>query len=217
MDRQTSLFTAEETELLNRTLSFIEEICKRHERLQRSSVAQTITHEVLILNLTKVANDCRAILLLAQSGFYIQASILARSTTDACNLLLHVSVAEDDAALVDPWLTGAKITHWMLLEEINESLERDLRLDTGSYRETRRRLDDLVHANYEALKLYPTQLSETSLADEATFHSLTFWKNLVYFFLIACLLAALLIAPDLEEKTEEHLNQVLGLVHDRMA
>ncbi len=216
MDRQTSLFTAEENQLLDQILDYLEKIRWQHEQPPQDGVLPESTREALILNLAKVANDCRAILLLAQSGFYIQAGILARSTTDACNLLLHISVAEDGATLVDPWLTGEKVTHWMLLEEINESLERDLRLDTGGYRETRRRLDDLVHANYEALKLYPAQLSETP-ANEATFHDLTFWKNLVYFFLIACLLAALLIAPDLEEETEEHLNQVLARVHNKLA
>jgi hypothetical protein len=215
--RQTSLFTAEENHLLDQILDYLEKIRWQHEQPPHDDVLPESIREALILNLAKVANDCRAILLLAQSGFYIQAGILARSTTDACNLLLHISVAEDDAALVDPWLTGAKVTHWMLLEEINEGLERDLRLDTGSYRETRRRLDDLVHANYEALKLYPAQLSETSLADEATFHSLTFWKNLVYFFLIACLLAALLIAPDLEGQAEGYLNRILALVHGSVA
>jgi hypothetical protein len=215
--RQPPLFTGEEKQLLNQILDYLEQIRRQYEQPSEDEVLPESARETLILNLAKVVNDCRAILLLAQSGFYIQASILARSTSDACNLLLHISVAEDNAALVEPWLHGRKVTHWMLLEKINESLERDLQLDTGSYRETRRRLDDLVHANCEALKLYPAQLSETSLADKATFHSLTFWKNLVYFFLIACLLAALLIAPDLEEETEEYLNQVLGRVHGSMA
>ena len=99
----------------------------------------------------------------------------------------------------------------MLIEEINESLEREIQLDTTNYRQMREQLDDFVHANYKALKLYPAQLSRTSL-DQVTFHSLTFWKNLVHFYLISCLLAILLLAPDLEEEALNHLDQLARLI-----
>jgi hypothetical protein len=211
MNKKT-LFTAKEMRIFDAALDFLEETYQRQVLAQQESTIQGDIREALILNLTKVMNDCRAILLLAQSGFYIQAGILARSTTDACNLVMHIEFSEDDATLVEPWLAGRKVTHWMLIEEINESLEREIQLDTTHYRQMREQLDDFVHANYKALKLYPAQLSRISLLDQVTFHSLTFWKNLVHFYLISCLLAILLLVPDLEEETFDHLDRLAKLI-----
>lgn len=211
MNKKT-LFTAKEMRIFDAALDFLEETYQRQVLAQQESTIQGDIREALILNLTKVMNDCRAILLLAQSGFYIQAGILARSTTDACNLVMHIEFSEDDATLVEPWLAGQKVTHWMLIEEINESLEREIQLDTTHYRQMREQLDDFVHANYKALKLYPAQLSRISLLDQVTFHSLTFWKNLVHFYLISCLLAILLLVPDLEEETFDHLDRLAKLI-----
>ena len=211
MNKKT-LFTAKEMRIFDAALDFLEETYQRQVLAQQESTIQGDIRGALILNLTKVMNDCRAILLLAQSGFYIQAGILARSTTDACNLVMHIEFSEDDATLVEPWLAGQKVTHWMLIEEINESLEREIQLDTTHYRQMREQLDDFVHANYKALKLYPAQLSRISLLDQVTFHSLTFWKNLVHFYLISCLLAILLLVPDLEEETFDHLVRLAKLI-----
>jgi hypothetical protein len=211
MNKKT-LFTAKEMRIFDAALDFLEETYQRQVLAQQESTIQGDIRGALILNLTKVMNDCRAILLLAQSGFYIQAGILARSTTDACNLVMHIEFSEDDATLVEPWLAGQKVTHWMLIEEINESLEREIQLDTTHYRQMREQLDDFVHANYKALKLYPAQLSRISLLDQVTFHSLTFWKNLVHFYLISCLLAILLLVPDLEEETFDHLDRLAKLI-----
>ena len=211
MNKKT-LFTAKEMRIFDAALDFLEETYQRQVLAQQESTIQGDIREALILNLTKVMNDCRAILLLAQSGLYIQAGILARSTTDACNLVMHIEFSEDDATLVEPWLAGQKVTHWMLIEEINESLEREIQLDTTHYRQMREQLDDFVHANYKALKLYPAQLSRISALDQVTFHSLTFWKNLVHFYLISCLLAILLLVPDLEEETFDHLDRLAKLI-----
>ena len=211
MNKKT-LFTAKEMRIFDAALDFLEVTCQRQSLAKQESTIQGDIREALILNFTKVMNDCRAILLLAQSGFYIQAGILARSTTDACNLVMHIEFSEDDATLVEPWLAGRKVTHWMLIEEINENLERELQLDTTHYRQMREQLDDFVHANYKALKLYPAQLSRISSLDQVTFHSLTFWKNLVHFYLISCLLAILLLAPDLEDEAFDHLDRFAKLI-----
>jgi hypothetical protein len=125
---------------------------------------------------------------------------------------MHIEFSEDDAALVEPWLEGRKVTHWMLIEEINESLEQDIQLNITDYRQMRKQLDSFVHANYEALQLYPAQLSRVSPPDQITFHSLTFWKRLVHFYLISCLLAILLLAPDLEDETLDHLDRLAKLI-----
>lgn len=212
MNKQTTIFMAEEMRIFDAALDFLEETYQGQEITQQEGAIQGDVREALILNLAKVMNDCRAILLLAQSGFYIQAGILARSTTDACNLLMHIEFSEDDATLVEPWLAGRKVTHWMLIEEINESLEQEIQLDMKNYRQMREQLDDFVHANYKALKLYPAQLARISSLDQITFHGLTFWKNLVHFYLISCLLAIPLLAPDLEEEAFNHLEQLAKLI-----
>lgn len=192
MDDPQRIFAPEEMRLHSSILDFLEAQCRRYE--QPGKMEQESTHEALILNLMKVTNDCRAIMLLAQSGFYIQAGILARSTTDACNLMVHIDVERDNAIFAERWLQGRRVTHWMLIESLSK-----IPLDIDSYRELRRQLDDLVHANYEGLKLYPTQLADPETRDRDAFQSLVFWKSLIIFYLITCLLAVQLIAPDLEQ------------------
>ena len=194
------VFTSDEILLYTRILDFLEDI----PRQQPGDKPQESTQEALILNFAKVTSDCRAILLLAQSGFYVQAGILARSTTDACNLMMHIDVERDNAIFAERWLRGRRVTHWMLVESL-----KGIPLDMDKYRELRRRLDDLVHANYEGLKLYPAQLADSDSLDDETVQSLTFWKSLVVFYLITCLLAIQMIAPNLEERAEEHLEILL--------
>ena len=201
MDNHPQVFTGEETRLYTRILSFLEALCRQYER--PGEMGQESTREVLILNLMKVTNDCRAIMLLARSGFYIQAGILARSTTDACNLMLHIDVERDNAIFAERWLRGRRVTHWMLVESLNK-----IPLDIDSYRELRRQLDDLVHANYEGLKLYPTQLADPATWGDDAFQSLVFWKSLMVFYLITCLLAVHLIAPDLQQ-ADDYLEALL--------
>jgi hypothetical protein len=168
---------------------------------------QRNVYDVLLLNLAKVASDSRAILLLVQAGFYIQAGILARSTTDACNLVMHIDVERDSPELVERWIQGKKVTHWMLVE----SLE-GVPLDKDKYRDLRRRLDDFVHANYEALKLYPAQLEGEAETDADAFQEMTFWKGLIYLYLITCLLSIQLLAPYLEEQADGYLDRLVTLI-----
>jgi hypothetical protein len=207
MDNRPRIFTAEEAQLYGRILDFLEDLCRQLEGL--GEIERQSTHKALILNLMKVANDCRAILLLAESGFYIQAGILARSTTDACNLMMHIDVERDNAIFAERWLEGRRVTHWMLIESL-----KGIPLDMDKYRELRRQLDDLVHANYEGLKLYPVQLARPDSLDGAAFQSLAFWKNLMVFYLITCLLAVQLVAPDQEEQADTYLDQLLAQIYN---
>jgi hypothetical protein len=200
MDRRPA-FTAGEARLYSRILDFLETLCRQYEQIGKA--AQDSTNEALILNLIKVTNDCRAILLLAQSGFYIQAGILARSTTDACNLMLHIDVERDNAIFAERWLQGRRVTHWMLVESLKK-----VPFDIDSYRELRRQLDDLVHANYSGLKLYPIQVADPGTLDKDAFQSLIFWKSLMVFYLITCLLAVHVIAPD-RVQADAHLETLL--------
>jgi hypothetical protein len=103
-------------------------------------------------------------------------------------------------------MEGKKVTHWMLVESL-----KDVPLDKDKYRDLRRRLDDFVHANYEALKLYPAQLEGGDVADGDTFQAMTFWKGLIYYYLITCLLSIQLIAPYLEERADGYLDRLVKL------
>lgn len=203
MDNRSQIFTAEEAQLHSSILDFLEALCRQYEQL--GEMEQGSTYEALTLNLMKVTSDCRAILLLTQSGFYIQAGILARSTTDACNLMMHIDVERDNAIFAERWIQGRRVTHWMLVESLSK-----IPLDIDSYRELRRQLDDLVHANYEGLKLYPTQLADPETLDNDAIQSLVFWKSLMIFYLITCLLAVQLIEPDLEQ-ADDYLEMLLQL------
>jgi hypothetical protein len=205
---KTSMYDASELELYNRVLGFLEEVYDRRGRYEQGDPAQESMMDVLTLNFVKVVNDCRAILLLAQSGFYIQAGILARSTQDACNLVMNIGFEGDNASLVERWLSGQRVTHWMLVEKLDELLPPEHQFDVTNYRNVRRRLDDFVHANYDALKLYPAQSPGSTSLDSKSLHEMTFWKHLVYLYLFSCLLAVELIAPDLEERARSYLEQL---------
>jgi hypothetical protein len=207
---ELEVFSTDKVQLYSRILDFLEDLCQRHN--QTDGVEREGTQEALFLNLTKVTDDCRAILLLAQSGFYIQAGILARSTTDACNLMMHIDVERDNAIFAERWLQGRRVTHWMLVESL-----KGIPLDIEKYRELRRQLDDLVHANYDGLKLYPVQLSKSTPLDATAFQSLIFWKNLMYFYLITCLLVVQLIAPDLEAQADDYLDELLLHIYGQAA
>ncbi|MCX5637732.1 MAG: hypothetical protein NTX52_08595 [Planctomycetota bacterium] len=165
--------------------------------------------DVLVLNFTKVVNDCRAILLLVQRGFYIQAGILCRSTSDACNLMMHVAFEGENAILLPKWLHYQRLSHWQIMERLNSHLGKHL--DLQSYETTRRKLDDFVHANYPALQLYPAQSPGPTVLDNESFGRITFWKGLIRLFIVSCLLCIPLLDPDLQEDTNSFLS-LLGVV-----
>jgi hypothetical protein len=192
--------------IFDASLDFLEAVCRQRKGAPQEPTVRENVYDVLLLNLAKVASDTRAILLLVQAGFYIQAGILARSTTDACNLVMHIDVERDNADLAERWMEGKKVTHWMLVESL-----KDVPLDKDRYRDLRRRLDDFVHANYEALKLYPAQLEGGDVTDGDTFQAMTFWKGLIYYYLITCLLSIQLIAPYLEEQADGYLDRLVRL------
>lgn len=195
-------------QLYNRILDFLEEVYIQRGEYQQGDITQESAIDVLILNFVKIVNDCRAVLLLAQSGFYIQAGILIRSIEDACNLMMHICFEGEDAELVDQWLAGRRVTHWNIVERLNENLEPEYQLDINIYRQVRRRLDDFVHANYDALRLYPAQSPGSTPLDNDTLHELTFWSPLMSLFFVSCLLTVELIVPDLADRAELHLNQL---------
>jgi len=207
MDK-TRVYTARELNLYSEVLSFLEHVYSRRGEYVQGSPSQESTMDILTLSFVKVVNDCRAILLLTQSGFYIQAGILARSTQDACSLIMHIVFEGENAVLVKKWLAGHRVTHWMLVEKLNERLTPEHQLDVASYRKVRKSLDDFVHANYDALKLYPAQSPGSTSLDDKSFYAVTFWKNLVYLYLFSCLLVVQLILPDLSDRAESYLERL---------
>jgi len=191
-----------EIELCCEALDFLEEAYQQWGEYSQGDPRYESVADALNLNYVKTVNDCRAILLLAQAGFYIQAGILARSTEDACSMMMHIAFEAEDAALVEKWLAGQRVTHWMLVERINQSLVEGAKLEIRSYREIRRRLDHFVHANYPALKLYPAQSPGPTPLDERSFRKMTFWKHLVFLYLFSCLLVVALVVPELGQRAE---------------
>ena len=196
----TTIFSDNELHLCSEALTFLEKAAARRE-IQTSTPA-------LALNFAKVVSDSRAILLLAQHGLYLQAAIVARSTLDACNLLMHIGAEGEETAIVEQWLAGHRMTHWMLLDRLNERLKCEglPAINVDNYRQLRRRLDDLVHANYEALKLYAAQLPGPT---DDRLRDLTFWAGLVKLYLVVCLLIVRLTVPDLQERAAVHLDGLL--------
>lgn len=203
-----AIWTTDELKLYEAVLEFLEEAYARRGRYEAGDPAKEGAMDVLTLNLVKVVNDCRAILLLVRFGFHIQAGIIARSTDDACNFMMHIVFGGDRAELVHKWLLGERVTHWMMVKKLNEQLPSEAQLDLATYGAVRQRLDDFVHANYDALKLYPGQAPGSTRLDSRSFREMTFWSDLVYLFLFSCLIAMQVILPDLEETTESYLRQL---------
>lgn len=205
---EAHIYTTSEFNLYSEVLDFLEEVYSRRGQYVQGSPSQESTMDVLTLSFVKAVNDCRAILLLTQSGFYIQAGILARSTQDACSLIMHIGFEGEDAALAKRWLEGHRVTHWMLVKKLNEHLPPEHQLDVANYRRVRKRLDNFVHANHDALKLYPAQSPGPTPLDGKSLYAVTFWKHLVYLCLFSCLLAVELIVPDLEDRAKSYLAQL---------
>ena len=61
MNNRHRIFTANEIRLYSSILGFLDALCRQYR--QPDKAEQESTHEALILNLMKVTNNCRAILL----------------------------------------------------------------------------------------------------------------------------------------------------------
>jgi len=201
------LFTADELELYGEILCFLEKTHASAGIYERKEVSLEKPMDVLLLNFAKVVSDSRAILLLAESGFYAQAGIVVRSADEASSMMMHVSFAGEKATLVPRWLAGERLSRWKRLRELDEQVRG---LDLDSYARVARNLDDFVHANYRALRFYPAQLLGPTPLDSDAFHGLTFWKRLVRLHLFSCLLVVPQILPRSEKQAEEYIDRLLG-------
>ena len=114
----------------------------------------------------------------------------------------------DKTELVERWLAGRRVTHWVIVDQLNKYLEPEYRLSFDDYRQVRHRLDDLVHANYDALQLYPLQWPGSARLEGERLHALAFWRSMMRFFLVTCLLVVRLVQPELDRQAREHLEQL---------
>jgi hypothetical protein len=192
-------------------LDFLEAVYIRRGTYIRSDATEESPMDILVLNFTKVVNDCRAILFLTDQVFYIQAGILCRSTIDSCNLMMHIVFEGDNATLLAQWLNGRPLRHWALMKTLNNQVDQNL--DFTYYKEVRGRLDDFVHANFKALQLYPAQAPGPTPLDSDSFKEMTFWKWLLELFLVSCLMSVPAMVPDLEHEANNYLEQ-LGVEMD---
>lgn len=213
--KRTHLYTDHEVRLFDTILGLLEEAYTSREEYVIGTPEEETESDVLVLHFVKLVNDCRAILLLAQNGFFIQAGILVRSAQDACNMLMGIAVGGDGADLVKQWLAKKRIEHGSIFKALNEALQGQL--DEQGYYETRRKLNDLVHGNYETLVLYPAQSPGPTPLDDEFFRAVSFWNRFPFLYLITCLMAVRLIAPHLVEQSEVCLDQILDLREGQQA
>jgi len=202
-DDRPFIFLEPDTErLYEEILSLLEEVIERRG-VFHPDISKERPVDVLCLNFTKVANDIKAMMILCSNGFYIQAGIICRSAIDACHLMMHIAFSGENAELVEPWLGRDKITHWKLLENINNKLGAGLDLD--AYRAKREMLDDLVHGNYESLKYYPAQSPGPTPMTKEAFDKIVFWRSLININITSCLLVVNILVPEFVEKAEQYL------------
>ena len=202
-DDKPFLFLKPDTErLYEEMLSFLEEVIERRG-VFHPDISKERPIDVLCLNFTKVVNDTKAIMILCSNGFYIQAGIICRSAIDACHLMMHIAFSGENAELVDPWLGREKLTHWKVLENIDNALGAGL--DLEAYRAKREMLDDLVHGNYESLKYYPAQSPGPTPMTTEAFNKIVFWRSLLNINITSCLLVVNILVPEFAEKAEQYL------------
>jgi|GEM_PF-3064275 len=207
-------YSKAQIQLYNETLDLLEIIYAKAGQYEPGNVKTDKTLDVLLLNFTKVVNDCRAIIYLIKGGFYIQAGMIARSTNDACLLMMHISFEGKDATLGEKWLRDGHIKHWDVVKTINRYLQSSGtgNLDVAGYSKMRGQLDNFLHANYYALKLYPAQAPGPTSMDEKTFEQVSKWKNIIVTFLVSCLIvASYQLAPECKEQAEFYLNKLTSI------
>jgi archaellum component FlaG (FlaF/FlaG flagellin family) len=187
-------------------LNFLEDVYQTVAPYKYQGAEKESQRDVLILNFTKVVSDCRAILLLSKHGFYIQAGIIARSTSDACHLMVHLAFAENPSQILSEWLQGTKVTHWTLVRNIQQQVNGQLNLD--AYASERSRLDNFVHGNYEVIRLYPGQVGAARKTD-TEWRDITSWHGLSYLFLYSCLMVVDLVSTKLAPKSDKYMKALI--------
>jgi hypothetical protein len=105
--------------------------------------------------------------------------------------------------LIKPWFEGQKIKHWNIINTLTNAPENQV--DPEKYRTQRTNLDDFVHGTHQALKFYPAQSPSPITLDKNSFHKITFWKNMIRLYLIACLLVVYHTSIKYKTKAKQYL------------
>ena len=194
--------------LYNDILDFLEDIYIQKGPYEYNDSPEERRTDVILLNFTKIINDCRAVLLLAQSGYLIQAGIILRSTQDAMSLMMHIAFYPVDTELLEKWKTNQKVRHYDVFRKLNRFFKEGL--NKSNYVKSRKKLDDWVHGNFQGVKLYPYQAEGPTPIDDVI-DELTFWRPLLYLDILSCLLCVQLIEPDKKNESEMLLNKLQKL------
>lgn len=199
-----SILEPDKRAIYEEALSLLEKVISRRGPYKFSKVSDERSIDVLCLNFTKVVNDIRAIILLVNNGYFIQAGIVCRSAIDACNLMMHIAFSGENAELVRPWLKNKKISHWSIIENINKILNNQLKVNT--YEKQRKKLDDMVHGNFNMVKYYPAQSPGPTQMTKEIFYEIYSWDQLINLLIISCLLVIPITVPELENESKRYLD-----------
>jgi hypothetical protein len=206
-------FSGRDFQFYDEVFAFLEAAHAVAGEYREGELEEESPRDLFLLSFTKVLNDCRAILALAEGGFYLQGAIVLRSTADACNLMMHIAFAGEQSEVAERWLRGERLKHWDVVKHLNEVLGDENGLNLKAYEETRRRLDDVVHGNFLGLKLYPAQAPGPTPVAEGAVARLTFWTPLLDLCIVSCLMTVGVVTDEGTQEAGHYLEAVL----DRMS
>lgn len=212
--KKIKLWENEEKMFLQEVLDFLITVYSEKGNYELGDLNDEKPIDAMILNFVKVVDDVRAILFLLYKGFYIQAGILIRSTIDACHLMMSISFEGENSTLFSEWVkkeTKKQVTHFKIIEALNKRVEGNL--DKKTYLQVREQLDDFVHGNFSAVRLYPAQAPGPTLLNNNTLEHIFRWKPLLRLCLFSCLLIVEQIVPKYGKKAESFRNELFDKIH----
>jgi hypothetical protein len=203
-EKSFSFLEPDKREIYEETLALLEKVISRRGPYKFSKISDERPIDVLCLNFTKVVNDTRAIILLGNNCYFIQAGIICRSAIDACNLMMHIAFSGESAELVNPWLKNTRISHLSIIKNINKILNNRLKINI--YEQQRKKLDDMVHGNFNVVKYYPAQFLGPTQMTEELFYEIYSWNQFINLLIISCLLVIPILVPELEKESKRYLD-----------
>jgi hypothetical protein len=203
-EKSFSFLEPDKREIYEEALSLLEKVINRRGSYEFSKIFDERPIDVLCLSFTKVVNDTRAIILLGDNCYFIQAGIVCRSAIDACNLMMHIGFSGESAEWVNPWLENKRTSHWSIIKNINKILNNQLKINI--YEQQRKKLDDMVHGNFNVVKYYPAQSPGPTQMTEEIFYEIYSWNQFINLFIISCLLVIPILVPEMEEESKRYFD-----------
>ena len=192
------------------------------EETTEKSDFENTNNEVLkngILNMIKVANDCRAILLLCQASFYMQAGVIANSAYKANDEMMKSAFTLDENKLIEGWLSDneekTRLINKKMFEDAGEKYNEDDAEQAKNAIEIV--LKNFIEGTYLNFRLYPRQAFGPKHIDEEVFRKVTSWKSVLCHYLVSCLLfARFVVAESLTPRMKNKLTETLESLVDSM-